>query len=101
MNVDWCDQTQEVDARERADALYRVANLTSRERTFVLELAETGDHQIIREGKLLKTHESLEEKGWLRITTDDIHPDFAAIHTIGFTIDGWDALNVLLDQRGE
>jgi hypothetical protein len=68
--MDWDEATSVIDADEKADAEYRVANLTARERTFVLALADTPEQQIARTGKLLVVQQSLDDKGWLRIRSD-------------------------------
>lgn len=100
MEHEWSKiDAKDAKAEIRADAEHRVSKLTKAEKTFVLELAEN-DHEIVREGKLLKVHRDLEDKGWLNIKSDDLFQGFER-HTIRFSLDGWDALNFLLDQMGE
>lgn len=85
---------------EKADALHRIKNLNVAQRKLVLKLAAADAQTIEVEGKLIKSWLDLEDAGWVRMR-DNGWTGADCVTTINFTLDGWDALCVLLDSMGE
>lgn len=89
----------DMEAEDRADAIYRAANVNALQRKLIMKLAETEDHtlELIGERAWNKTWVSLEDNGWTRSQTNGWTGSDCVI-TVQFTLAGWEAMCILVDE---